>query len=358
MRIIIDIGHPAHVHLFKNLASQLQERGHVVLFTCRDREHVVHLLKTYGFIYENFGTHYKTLKGKILGLIKNEAQMLMTSLRFKPDMFISHGSTIAAHSSFLIRKPHIALEDTFNMEQVRLSMPFTDTVLTGDYDHVSLGKKEIRYPGYHELAYLHTNVFSPDENVLSSLGVRSGEKYAIVRFVAWAATHDVGMKGMSFENKMKLVEELSKHLKVFISSEAELPDELKEYQIKIKPEDMHSALAFAHMYVGESSTMATESAVLGVPAVFLHDADLGLTNDMADNGLLFQYSAEASDQKLAISKAKKIAILENKSEFLQKRENMLKDKIDVTAFMLWLAENYPKSVEDLKKRRVGWEQFK
>ena len=38
MRILIDIGHPAHVHIFKNFAHEMEKRGHELLFTCRDKE--------------------------------------------------------------------------------------------------------------------------------------------------------------------------------------------------------------------------------------------------------------------------------------------------------------------------------
>ncbi len=360
MRVIIDIGHPAHVHLFKNLAWQLQEKGYVVLFTCRDREHVVHLLKTYGFVYENFGTHYKTLKGKIWGLMKNEIQMLMTSLRFKPDMYISHGSTIAAHSSFLIRKPHIALEDTFNMEQVGLSMPFTDVVLTGDYDHVSLGKKEIRYPGYHELAYLHPNVFSPDESVLESLGVEKGEKYAIVRFVAWAATHDVGMKGMSYENKLKLVKELSKYVKVFISSEAELPEDLKQYQLKIKPEDIHSIMAYAQLFIGEGATMAEECSVLGVPSIWITSCEKGpIIHEIENFGLMNYYHTSGEGQLKAINKAVEYAKSDTiKGDHNINKQKLLDTKIDVSAFLTWFVLEYPKSEKDLRENKINYNDFK
>lgn len=347
MRLIIDIGHPAHVHLFKNLAWKLLEKGDKVLFTCRDREHVVHLLRTYGFVYENFGKHYKTLRGKIFGLVKNELQILDTAIRFKPDMFISHGSTIAAHASFVVRKPHIALEDTFNMEQVRLSMPFTDVVLTGDYEHPLLGRKEIRYPGYHELAYLHPNVFTPDETVLDGLGVDKSEKYAIVRFVAWAATHDVGHKGMSYDNKKRLVDSLSKHAKVLISSEGELSPDLKKYQIEIKPEDMHNVMAFAHLFVGESSTMATESAVLGVPAVYVNNSQLGYIKDLERRGLVFSYSESLRDQDSAINKAIEIIRYNNNNKFKLNSERMLMDKIDVTAFLYWFVRTYPSSKEEM-----------
>lgn len=359
MRILIDIGHPAHVHLFKNFAWEMQEKGHKILFTCKDRECILQLLKVYGFVYVNFGKHYKGAGAKIFGLIKNELQMFNTAIQFKPDLFLSHGSAIAAFTSFLLHKPHISFEDTFNMEQVRLYLPFTDVVLTGDYPHPSLGKKEIKYPGYHELAYLHPNVFTPDERVLEMLGVKKGEKYAIVRFIAWQATHDIGHKGISYENKIKLVNTLSQHLRVFISSETELPDELKKYKINIPPEQMHNALAFAHLFIGESGTMASESAVLGTPAIFINSKHFGCIDNQASYGLLFTYTESEQDQIQAIEKAEEIATnIYAKQELITKRNNLLADKIDVTEFLVWFVENYPESLKEVKAKDFDFGRFK
>jgi len=359
MNILIDIGHPAHIHLFKNFAWRMQEKGDKILYTCRDKECILQLMNVYGFTYVNFGKHYSSILGKIFGLIKNELQMLSTAIPFNPDLFLSHGSTIAAFTSFIMHKPHIAFEDTFNMEQVKLSMPFTSVVLTGDYPHPSLGKKEIKYPGYHELAYLHPNVFIPDERVLEILGVKKGEKYAIVRFIAWQATHDIGHKGISYENKIKLVNTLSQHLRVFISSETELPDELKKYKINIPPEQMHNALAFAHLFIGESSTMASESAVLGTPSFYINDSQLGYTNDLAKYELLYTYTESEQDQIKAIKEAEDLACKLNvKEDYLTKREKMLSDKIDVSAFLVWFVENYPESVKEVKAKDFDFGRFK
>jgi predicted glycosyltransferase len=41
MNILIDIGHPAHVHLFKNFAWIMQKKGHKTLFTAREKEHTI-----------------------------------------------------------------------------------------------------------------------------------------------------------------------------------------------------------------------------------------------------------------------------------------------------------------------------
>ena len=359
MRILIDIGHPAHIHLFKNFAWRMQERGHKILFTCKDRECVLQLMRVYEFVYDNFGKHYSSVQGKIFGLLRNELQMLNTAIQFKPDLFLSHGSTIASFASFIMHKQHIALEDTFNMEQVRPCMLFTKVVLTGDYPHPALGKKEIKYPGYHELAYLHPNVFTPDERVLEILGMKKGEKYAIVRFVAWKASHDIGHSGISYENKIKLVKTLSLHLRVFISSETQLPDELKKYRINIPTEQMHNALAFAHLFIGESGTMASECAVLGIPAIFINNKHFGCIDDQANYGLLFTYSESENDQIAAIKKAEEIALKQNvREDYLAKREKMLSDKIDVSAFLIWFVENYPESVKEVKRKDFDFGRFK
>ena len=68
MKILIDIGHPAHVHLFKNFALEMIAKGNYVLFTVRDKEHERYLLDINGFRYKSLGKHYNSIPGKILGL--------------------------------------------------------------------------------------------------------------------------------------------------------------------------------------------------------------------------------------------------------------------------------------------------
>ena len=98
MRIIIDIGHPGHVHVFKHLAHLLIAEGHEILFTARDKEFELELMQAEGFQFKNFGKHYKSLPGKLWGLLKFDLQMFFTGLKFKPDLFMSHGSIYAAHA--------------------------------------------------------------------------------------------------------------------------------------------------------------------------------------------------------------------------------------------------------------------
>jgi predicted glycosyltransferase len=330
------------------------KKGHQVLFTCRDKEFEIYLLNKFGFKFKSFGKKYKSGIGKLWGLIEFDIKELISGLQFRPDIFISHGSMYAAHAAFLLGKPHISLEDTFNFEQIRLYKPFTKVILTADYDHPLKSKKVIRYAGYHELAYLHPNRFTPDKSVLQELGVEDGEKYVIIRFVSWNASHDYGHTGISFENKIKAVEEFSKHAKVFVSSEKELPEELKKYQFKIAPEKMHDAIAFASLVIGESFTMLSEAAVLGTPAILIHNTTcFYLQEQEVKHELVFTFSEALSDQQLALQKGVELLQQPNiKKEWRQKKEKMLADKIDVTAFLVWFIEHYPESKRIMKENPV------
>ena len=47
MKVLFDLGHPAHVHYFKNLIELLQKHGHKVLVIARKKDVTQKLLKNY-----------------------------------------------------------------------------------------------------------------------------------------------------------------------------------------------------------------------------------------------------------------------------------------------------------------------
>ena len=59
MKILFDIGHPAHVHLFRNAVNILEKKGHELKITARDKDIALDLLNNYGFSYEVIGTNKK-----------------------------------------------------------------------------------------------------------------------------------------------------------------------------------------------------------------------------------------------------------------------------------------------------------
>jgi hypothetical protein len=346
MRILIDIGHPGHVHLFKNFAREMQSKGHRILFTCREKEFEIDLLKADNFDYISFGKKYKSISGKIKGLVIFNFKMLKVGLKFKPDIFLSVGSMYAAQVSFLLRKPHIAMEDTGNMEQVKLYLPFTKVVLTPNEISQDLGKKQFRYRSFHELAYLSPEYFTPDKNIYSFLNLTEKDKYVIIRFVAWNATHDSGQGGLTSLQKDEIINFLSSKYRLFISSEGEVPKKYEKYLIKIPPSKIHDAMAFAELVVSEGATMASESGMLGTPAIYTNSIRACNNEDLEKYGLVFNYATGNE----VLKRVKELECFENRRMiFQERRKKMLTDKINITSLMVWLVDGYPESLKDIKK---------
>ena len=343
MRFLFDIGHPAHVHLFKNIIFTLIKDGHEIKITARDKEVTQVLLTAYGLEYEDRGKIYTGILSKAFGMIQIDLKLFLIAKKFKPDILIGVNNPYIAHVGSVLRKPVIIFNDTENVPIARvITYPFVQAILTpvNFREHID-PKKHIKIQGFKEIAYLHPNYFSPDPNVLEELSLLPDEKFIIVRFVSWDATHDIGHHGI--RDKIGFVKTLETYGRVILTSEGDLPQELKPYLIKIHPEKLHDLLSYAMLYIGEGATMASEAAVLGTPSIFVSSLagtygnfiELEETYDLLYS---FTNGNAALEKSVEILKDKK-----SKEKWMVKRERLLKDKIDMTAFIVWFIENYPSS---------------
>lgn len=344
MRIVVDIGHPAHVHFFKNFIWEMKGRGHEVLITATRKDVSLELLNNYGFDYIDMGSYGNSSIKKILNVPLMALKMYKKVNNFKPDIFVGISAIRAAHASKLTRKPCIVFDDTEHSKWEHiLYAPGADIICTPSCFKKDLGKKQVRYDGYHELAYLHPDYFEPDPSVLQYIGLKQGDKFAVVRFVAWKAVHDINQHGFSPSGRRRLIEELEKKVPVFITSEKPLPEEFSQYSANIPPQMLHDLLYYAELCVSEGGTTGTEAAALGTPAIHISTTAqyCGNFDDMSQNYGLIE---TCSDENTAINRA--IELLDNgktKGEWRRKRQKMLAGKIDVTRFMLKLVESYANS---------------
>lgn len=355
MRILIDIGHPAHVHFFKGTIRNLMDRGHEFLIITRNKDITISLLEKYGFQYVNLGDHKVDMVTKAVGLIELDYRIFRIAKKYRPDLLIALSSPYLAHVSKVIRKPYISFMDTEDASTViRITAPFADTICTPSCFLKDFGERHVRYEGYKELAYLHPDEFQPDPSVLDELNLSPEDRFFIVRFISWAASHDVGLCGM--KNPVELIRTLEKYGTVFISSE-KVPDPgLEKYLLRISPEKFHSLLSYASLYIGEGGTITTEAALLGTPAIHIEANEEGdATGNTSGNfleirdkyGLMYFYP----DQDAAVKKA--VEILENsnsKQEWQEKKAHLLSDKINVSSWMTDFISKYPAS---LKKYQNG-----
>ena len=307
------------------------------MITSRRKDVAIRLLEAYGLDHAELGTAGRTPFRLACELLTRTSRLVMAARRFRPDVMTAIGGTFIAPAGKLLGIPAVTFTDTENATHSnRITFPLTTVLAVPECWKSPIGRNVLRYHGYHELAYLHPRRFTPDESVRDLLGVGAGEHYAVLRFVSWTAGHDIGHAGISMEFKRRAVAEFSRHVRVFISSERPLPDDLAPHGISIPPERMHDVLAFADLLYGESATMASECAMLGTPSIYLDDAGRGYTDELdALYCAVFTFTESIEDQARSVEKG--LEILSNpaaKNEWAIKRERILADTIDVTAFVV------------------------
>ena len=353
MKILFDIGHPAHVHLFKYSILQLKNNGHIVLITIKDEPIIRKLLDHYKFEYILIG---KKGKGNIQKGFKQvwfTLNILYIFWKNKIDLAVGVSISIAQASLFVKTKSMVFDDDDTTATPVfaALSHTFANHVFSpASLRNTRKRAKDIFHDSFHELAYLYPTRFSPDKGILKMFGINADDYYSIIRFSALKAHHDIGERGINHEQASIIIRRLEKKGKVLITSENELPVEYKKYQLKINPSHFHDVLAFANILVCDSQTVAAEAAVLGVPSVRINSF-VGRISYLEEleykHRLTFGFNPENFNQ--AIEKIQTLISDSKSYEIFQKRRRkMLSEKIDLTAFIIRFIENYPHSAEELK----------
>ena len=343
MKILIDIGHPAHVHYFKNFVSIMTSRGHDFLVIAKDRNVTHELLVAYNIDFTARKDYPKNILGKLINIPATDFFVIRKSLKFKPDILLGFSGTHVSHAGWLLGIPSIILDDTDHAYLAHLSYKyFSTTIITPSCFNKDFGRKHIRFDSYMELSYLHPKYFKPKSEVLSTLGLKKREKFVLIQFVSWAASHDIGQSGLDYETKIQLVKEMEKYAKVFISSENDIPQRLRKFKINIPSHRMHDVLSYATLYIGEGATMASECAVLGTPAIYINSLDVSYCSEQEKRyGLVHCFRNSGGVIKMALKLLRKINL---KETYREKCCKMLEEKLDTTAFLVSFIENYPHSI--------------
>jgi uncharacterized protein len=333
MRVLIDILHPAHVHFFRNFHAEMEERGHQVRITARDKDRSVELLQAFGLPYEQI-SQQRNRGGLAVEMAQRTPRLMKIMRSFRPDVMTGiMGPSIAVAGALRLRRvPSVVFYDTeFAVQTNRFVYPLAYSVCTPDCYQGSVPGRHLSYAGYHELAYLHPKRFQPDPAVLAEFGVTPGEPYSIVRFVSWQAVHDRQERGLSAKQKRHLVEVLQRRGRVLISAEGQLTPDLEDLAVRGPVQKIHHLLAHARLVVGESATMSSEAAVLGVPAVFIATTGRGYTDDEERRyGLVRHFTEDQYD--MALSAIEEITAAPPET-WQAARQRLLDEKIDVTGWM-------------------------
>jgi len=281
-------------------------------------------------------------------------------MKLKFDLFITDDLLCINGKFRKIPTIHFQDDDITAVPESKIILYFARHVLSPDV--CNLGKyenKKIPFLGFKELGSLHPNIFKPDYSVVDDFNPKK-KPYVILRLVNLKATHDVGKTGLSNKGVDNLIEKISKYFCIYISSERRLPAYLEKHRIAINPNNIAHALYFAKFIISDSQTMSAEAGVLGTPYIRYNDFvdkisylkelehryELGIGIKTEQKALLF----ETVDKLLKKNNLKE--------EWYKKRQKMLKDKIDLSSFMIWLFENYPYSIKKIKRYPEYQKRFK
>lgn len=330
MRVMVTIQHPGHVHFFKHAIHELEARNHEVFVFARENEVTGDLLDIYGIDYELLAGASESLVSLAAVQAAYEFRLLRRARSIDPDVVTAIGGVAAAHVSTVTRARSVVFYDTEHARLITgLAYPFADVICTPACYQKDHGAKQLRYQGYHELAYLHPDRFTPDQTIREAIGLDQTDRLAVCRFSSWDSSHDIGQGG--FEDVLDVVTALDeKDATVIVSSEIDLPPALDVHTMPVAPHRMHDLLAAADVVVSEGATTAAEAAVLGTPAVYVNSLRMGYTDELDDRyGLLFSCNDENRHREgltLATS------LLESSTDELwdQRLQRLRSETVDVT----------------------------
>lgn len=348
MNIAILLSHPAQFLFFRNPITQLREKGHVVHVLVKTKDILSDLLDEYNWHYTNI--HPEERGSSRLAILKSllvrDIRLLRFALQDKPDLFVGSDASLT-HVGRLLHIPCISTtEDDYKVikKLADLTFPFTSHILTPAI--CSTGgwhRKKIGYEGFMKLSYLHPNVFEPDRTKVSLPG---NKPYFLIRLSKLSAHHDFGIKGIRYEVLDRIIMQLSDFGNVYISSEKPLPSTYKKYALDAPITHIHHYLFYCTLLICDSQSMAVEASMLGTPSIRISSFSgrISVLEQLEYKyGLTFGIKPE-EEEKIFLKINELLVNPDIRAEFQIRRNRMLEDKIDVSAFLTWFIGTYPASV--------------
>jgi predicted glycosyltransferase len=277
MKFLFFFVHPSKYYLFRNTITRLKAEGHQVDVAIVSKDVLEELLIQGGIEFKNIFPEGRRISGLpiLLGTAINFLRTIWRLLKLirgrKYDLFIT--DDVLTIVGWLTGVPSLMFtdDDLSVVPETSLLLATTTKVIAPEV--TDLGRfsgKKIPLRGFKEMAYLTAEYFSPSETVMLKFNP-DRRPYAIIRLVSLTASHDAGREGLGDARLMRLIGLLERRMKVFITSERELPASVECYRLSLPVNEIAHALYFADLFVGDSQTMTSEAAILGTPAVRYND---------------------------------------------------------------------------------------
>jgi hypothetical protein len=350
LRFLFYLVHPAKFHFHKIQINELKKKGHKVDILINTKDILEELVKEEGWVYTNIFPNTRKIRGvhvylaAVISIFKTVYRLLKFTKGKKYDLFIGDLTTILGRLK--------GVPSLYPTDDVLAAVP-EQKVFFSTVNYIiapiitDVGKykiKKIGYRGYKALAHLHPNHFKSDENKLHP-DLRGGITYYLIRCTGFMATHDINKSGISNDVLYKLVKILKPYGKVLISSERTLPNDLEQYKLEIKKNDITHYINYAQLFISDSTTMSSEAAFLGTPSIEFDDYFQEI-EQMIELEIKYRliHCFRTYEEEAFLNKIRHLLSIENLNNIYQKRRmKLLDDCIDVSSFLVWFYENYPSS---------------
>jgi hypothetical protein len=332
VRVLIDVGHPAHVHFFRPAIAQLHERGHEVRITARAKDVTLELLDGFRLPYRVLSRAADHHAGLYLEWLVRTARLVKALRGFAADVTAAVGGAFVAPAGRIARVPSLVFTDTEHVRIDRLlTFPLATRICVPYSFRTEVSGPITRYNGLHELAYLSPSRFRPEPGVLSAAG--AAPPYAVVRFVSWGASHDRGHRGLAALGRDEVLRRLGRLCPIIVSDEGSRLAWSDGRALEIAPHHVHHVLARASLYIGEGATMATEAGLLGTPSVYVSSlvGTMGNFDLLAEAGLVESFV----DPAAALDRAEALLVAgDARREWERRAREFGARHVDVTAFIV------------------------
>lgn len=296
-RVVFDSHHPKHYLTVRALAQRCAENGIEPIWTARDKDVLVDLMRQDGLDPFVLTTARNGLLGKLGELVVYDCKLARLVRRLRPQALMGKAISLA-HVGRLLGVPSLLINDdsaAANPQYRYLGYPFATRIISAECMAEDYGKRQRTYPGMMELAYLHPKVFSPDAAIREELGVAPKTALFVIRLASFQAYHDVGQSGLSQAVVRQLVDRLAARGRVYIVAEGGLDEALAGYRMPLPASRLHHLLAACDLVIGDGLTVVVEAALLGVPAIACgsYIGKHAYTGELEERfGLMFGYKPE------------------------------------------------------------------
>jgi predicted glycosyltransferase len=277
MKIWFDLTNSPHINFFKELMTDLIDRGHNIIITCRPLANTVDLLELYKIPYQIVGKHYgKSLIKKILGFPIRIWQLYIYLHKKKIDVGISQSSFYSPLAGLLLGIPTIYTNDNEHAFGNKISFLFADKILIPEFidtrkvvNFFVKQKKVTQYPGVKEGIYLWKKYKDFNREPVGQLKIyirpepRTAQYYNGREYFM-----DDIIKGLKDEFQISILprdKEQSNHY---------LQEEFRGVVVCSKPLTLEKIAEDCSLFIGAGGTMTREIAIIGIPTISVYQDEL------------------------------------------------------------------------------------